>query len=89
MNPKGVPRVMRYIPLVVAVGCVICGIVAFPPGNLRSPRYVTEPRRLWWSLPRLLDTAQWTSEGLTYRRRFLAWLVISVVATVATVLIWS
>ena len=80
---------MRYIPLVVAVGCVIYGIAAFSGRNLRSPRYVTEPQRLWWSLPRLLDSAQWTSEGLTYRRRFFAWLLISVASTIATVLMWS
>ena len=80
---------MRYIPLVIAVGCVIYGIVAFPGRHLRSARYVTEPQRLWWSLPRLLDSAQWTLEGLTYRRRFFAWLLISVAATIATVIVWS
>jgi len=80
---------MRYIPLAVAVACVIYGVAAFPGKNLRSARYVTEPRRLWWSLPRLLDAAQWTSEGLVYRRRFFAWLVVSVAATIATVIAWS
>ena len=80
---------MRYVPLVIAVGCVIYGVVAFPARNLRSSRYVTEPGRLWWSVARLLDPAQWTSEGLSYRRRFFAWLLVSVASTLATVLIWS
>lgn len=80
---------MQYLVLVVAVGCVLYGIVAFPGKHLRSDRYVTEPRRLWWSPRRLMDPGQWTAEGLQYRRRFLAWLLVSVAATIATVLVWS
>lgn len=80
---------MRYISLVLAVGCVIYGVVSAPGKRLRSARYVTEPDRLWWSIPRLLDAAQWTAEGLAFRRRFLTWLAVMVAATIGTVVMWS
>ena len=77
---------LRYILLTAAVLIAVYGVVKFRGGNLRSARYVTRPDSLWWSPFRVFDDAEWTPEGLNYRRRFLIWIGLAAALTLVLVL---
>ena len=77
------------IALLVAAGVyALYGMFRFPPSHFHSPRLVTRPASLYWTLGRLLDDREWTEEGRPFQRAFLRWLggLVVVMVMLAVVL---
>jgi hypothetical protein len=64
---------LRYLALTAFGAASLYGVLNFPGKNLRSPRYLTRPECRFWSPWRIANDAEWTAEGLVYRRRILTW----------------
>ena len=76
---------MKIVLYILAAAYVVYGMVRFPPWRFHSPRLVTRPDRLFWTVGRLLDEREWTEEGLPFRRAFLRWMLGLVVLFVGVV----
>lgn len=73
---------MKIAFLMVGALYAVYGMFRFPPWRFHSPRLVTRPTRLFWTLGRLLDDREWTEEGRQFQRAFLRWLAGLVVVMV-------
>jgi hypothetical protein len=80
-------ELLRYLLIGAALANVIYGVVNFPGSHMRSASYVTRPRAWWWSPWRFFSDDEWTAEGLTYRRRFVTWCLVSAGFFVALMLV--
>jgi hypothetical protein len=62
------PPLLPYLPVVLFGAWAVYGAITLP--NWRDARYVRRPERQFWGFWHVLNSAEWTEDGLRLRRRY-------------------